>query len=476
MPAAFPFVGAAYQARARSANAQRCINLYPEASGPDGKGVAALIGTPGLSLWATLAGGGIRGLLRFNDATLIAVAGPNVYKLTAAGAATLLGAISAGTAPVSMASNGTVVMLVTGGAAGYFINPVAGTLTAVSDPDFTGGGRVAFLDGYFVWSVPGSGKFQISGLYDTTISGLDFATTEGSPDGLVSLIVDHRELWLLGETTTEVYFNSGAASFPLERVQGAFQEFGCAAASSVAKLDGGVFWLARDESGHGVVVRSQGYQAARISTHAIETALADYPRIDDAQAWCYQQEGHSFYVLSFPAADRTWCYDAATGLWHERAWRDPADGTLRRHRGACHVAFAGRNLVGDHSTGAIYALDLDVYDDAGTPLPRIRECPHIASAGVLQFFHALELVMDTGVGLVTGQGSDPVAVLQWSDDGGAKWSNEHPASFGKLGERTARVRWRRLGRSRDRIFRIVITDPVPVAITGATLDAVAGTS
>jgi hypothetical protein len=474
MPAAFPFVGGAYESRARSANAQRCVNLYPEASGPDAKGVAALIGTPGLAAWATLGASPIRGLLRFDADTLIAVAGRNVYRVTTAGVATLLGTISPGAGPVSMASNGTVVMLVTGGTDGYWIDPVAGTVQPIADDAFTGGGAVAFLDGYFVWNVPATGKFQLSGLYSQDINGLDFATAEGSPDNLVTLAVDHRELWLFGETTTEVWFNAGTASFPLARISGAFLETGCAAAASVARLDNGVFWLGRDENGGGVVLRSQGYQAQRISTHAVELALAQAGDLSAARAWTYQVEGHSFYVLS--AGDRTWCFDVATSLWHERAWRDPADGQLHAHRGGCRVTFAGATLVGDRETGAIYRLDLDTYTDAGAPIPRIRQCPHISSGLRQQFFSSLQVDMDAGVGLVSGQGSDPQAVLQWSDDGGASWSNEHWASIGRLGERKARVRWRRLGRSRDRIFRLTITDPVPVRITGATLDAVAGTS
>jgi len=471
----FPFVGPSYPARSTVIDGQRSINLYPEvAAGGSSKSVAALIGTPGHRLWLTLAGGGIRGLLRFNADTLVAVAGGNVYRVTAAGVSTLIGTVAPGDTPVSMASNGQVIMLVTG-AAGYVVNTAgAGSVVQITDPAFSGADRVAFLDGYFVFNKPSAGQFQITGLYATTIDALDFATAEGAPDNLVSLIVDHRELWLFGEATTEVFYNSGAADFPIERISGAFIEHGCAAAQSPAKLDNTVFWLGADENGARVVYRAAGYQPQRVSTHAVEAAIASYARVDDAIAYTYQQEGHSFYVLSFPTANATWAYDAATDMWHERASRH-TDGTLRRIRSQCHAAFAGGNVVGDWETGALYFLDLNHFTDAGAPIPRIRIAPHVADPDYREIsFHALQIDMETGVGLVSGQGSNPQAMLQWSDDGGRSWGNEHWASIGRLGERLSRVRWRRLGSSRDRVFKVTVTDPVKVVIVGASLEASAG--
>lgn len=472
----FPFIGASYTARSKAFDSQRCVNLYPEVSesgpGPS-KSVAALIGTPGLALWSTLAGGSVRGLLRFSASVAIAVAGSNVYTITTAGVGTLIGTVAGGSTPVSMASNGTVVMLVTG-SAGYIINPTAGTVTAITDIDFTGADTVYFIDGYFVFNKPGTGQFQLTQLYGTDIDGLDFATAEGSPDLLVSLIVDHRELWLMGENSVEVFYNSGNPDFTFERIQGAFIEMGCAAKYSPAKMDNSVFWLSADERGQGIVVRAVGYQPQRISTHAVEYSIGQMATISDAVAYTYQQEGHSFYVLSFPTANVTWVYDASTNLWHERAWRNPADASMNRHRSMSHMAFAGLNIVGDWETGNLYSLDLDTFTDNGALIPRIRSCPHLAADLRWQFFTALQIDMEAGVGLASGQGSDPQAMLQCSDDGGFTWGNEMWASIGKMGERKRRVRWRRLGKSRDRVFMATITDPVKVVMVGASVEVTAG--
>lgn len=474
--AQFPFVGASYTARSAAFDAEQCINLYPETGSPTSKTVAALIGTPGKRLWSTLVGGPVRGLLRFSAAVAIAVVGPNVYKVDTSGVGTLVGTVDAQTTPVGMASNGTQVMIVTG-PYGFVLDPVANTVVSITDPDFTGATTVQFIDGYFAFNKPGTGQFQITNLYGTSVDGLDFATAEGSPDLLLSLLVDHRELWMFGETSTEVFFNSGNVDFPFERINGAFIEQGCAAKFSPAKMDNTVYWLAADERGQGTVQRAQGYSPQRVSTHALEFALGQMPRIDDAVAYTYQQEGHSFYVLNFPTAQKTWAYDAAVGLWHERAWRDPTTGLLEQDRAICQISFAGEIVVGDWETGKLYALDLDYFTDNGDPIARVRACPHIYDQDYkYQFFDSLQVDMQTGVGLATGQGSDPQAMLQWSTDGGYSWSNELWSSIGKIGERRARVKWRRLGRSRDRVFRVTITDPVRVVMIGASVQVRAGVS
>lgn len=466
--AQFPFVGPSYSSRVKNLDAQQCINLYPELGGPNSKNVAALIGTPGLRLWTTLSGGGIRGELRFTKDVAVVVCGPNVYTVTPAGVSTLRGTVDSLTTPVSMASNGIVVMIVTG-PNGYVLNPVTGALTQITNSAFLGANRVDFIDGYFVFNKPGTGQFQITGLYTTDIDDLDFATSEGSPDLLVSLLVDHREVWLFNETTTEVYFNSGNPDFPLERMQGAFIEQGCAATFSVAKADNSVLWLTADDRGQGMVMRANGYQPQRVSDHAVEFAIGGYDRIDDAVAYTYQQEGHVFYQLTFPSANATWVLDLSTNMWHQRAWRNPASGVLDKHRSITHMAFADSNIVGDWENGNLYVLDLDTYTDNGNILPRIRACPHLADPNYrFQIFDALQLDIRAGVGLASGQGSNPQAMLQWSVDGGYTWSNEDWVSMGRIGEYAARARWTRLGRSRDRVFKVTITDPVPVAIIGAS--------
>lgn len=474
--AQFPFIGASYLSRSRNFDCQRCVNLFPQPSeSGTSKAIAMLLGTPGLTLFSTLTGGGVRGSLKFNKAQSIVVVGGNVYSVDTSGNGTLIGAIVNRTTPVCMASNGTTVMLVTG-PEGYVITPnvlpTLSTVVPISNTAFIGADRVDYINGYFVFNQPGTGRFQISGLFANTIDPLDFATAEGSPDLLISLMANHLEIWLFGENSTEIFFDSGNVLFPFERIQGAFIEMGCAAKNSPAKSVDTLFWLSADDRGQGIVVKAVGYQPQRISTHAVEYAIAQYSRIDDAIGYTYQQEGHTFYVLTFPTGNATWVYDSNTQLWHERAWRNPADGSLNRHRSNCQMAFAGKIIVGDWESGKLYSFNLDAYDDNGDILPAIRQTAHQASPDdTWQFFHRLWIDLETGVGLNSGQGSDPQVMLEWSDDGGHSFPNQMWASAGKIGEFRRRVNFRRLGKSRDRVWRVTITDPIKRVLIAADVIA-----
>lgn len=463
-----PFLGGSNTARSSAFDAQRSVNLFAQASASgQSKNVAMLLGTPGLKLWATMSDAPIRGLLRINANLAVIVAGASVFTCDATGVATLRGNIAAASTPVSMASNGATVMIVTG-AFGYFLDLTSFALTWISDPDFTGADHVDYLDGYFVWNKPGTQFFQWSQLLGTNIDALDIAASEGSPDILVTQLVNQRELWNFGASSTEPFFNAGDADNPFQRIQGAFIEQGCAAKFSPAKIDGSVFWLSADDKGQGMLMRANGYVPQRVSTHDQEFAWAQYSRIDDAVAYTYQQEGHSFYQITFPTANATWVFDATTSLWHERAWRDPADGSMNRHRSICQMAFANSNLVGDWQSGKIYQLDLNTFTDDGNILLAIRQCPHFASPdNTYMLFDRFWVDMEAGVGLNAGQGSDPIVMISWSDDGGVRFGQERQVRAGKIGQRTVRAIVRRTGRSRDRVWRVSISDPVKRVLIGA---------
>lgn len=463
------FIGGAYTARSTNFDAETCLNLYPEASTVNSsKSVAALYGTPGLILWAELGDAPIRGMIRFNPTTAFVVAGSSVYRVDNTGASTLIGSVTSGTTPVSLASNGIQVVVSTNPSL-FVIDPVANTVSQVLDPDFLGSVQVGFIGGYFVWGVPDSGRSQYSTLYSTDIEPLAFFTAEGSPDNGVGQLVDHLEWWYFGTATTEVFSVVADPNQPLQRINGAFIEHGCAAAFSIAKMDNTVYWLGADDNGQGSVWRARGaYEPERVSTPAIEYAISQVEDLSGSVAWTYQQESHAFYVIT--VGDRTWCFDASTGLWHERAWRDPVDGTLHRHRANCHMAFANKNIVGDWENGKLYVLDLDTYTDDGDLIVSRRTGAFVSA----RTYNMLQVDFETGVGNTVSPGNDPVALLQWSDDGGHTWSNNHSAEIGKVGEYQLRVRWRRLGTPRrfglSRVFRVTITDPVKRVMTGAMLD------
>jgi hypothetical protein len=355
-----PILGGSYVARSTNAADARLVNLYAEATPEGGKEAAFLTRCPGLRLLGTVGSGPIRGMWTFG-AYFYVVSGLELYRVSANYGNSLLGAVT-GTGPVSMSDNGTQLFVACNGP-GFIYSSSTGVFAAINDPDFAGAVSVGFIDGYFVFTQPDSQVFWVTTLYGTGIDPLDFASAEGSPDGLVSMIVDHREVWLFGTNSVEVWYDAGNTDFPLARIQGAFNEIGCAATYSVAKLDNGIFWLGSDARGNGIVYRSQGYTGVRVSTNAVEFAIQNYAVISDAVAYTYQQEGHTFYVLTFPSADATWVYDASTDLWHERAGWGPNG--FMRHRSNCQVNFNNEVIVGDYENSNIYALDLNEYTDNG---------------------------------------------------------------------------------------------------------------
>ncbi len=484
------------------------VNLFPELIPEGGKEPAFLNRAPGLKFLQSVGTGPIRGLWahQTNGSDFYVASGNEFYKLNSlTGTPTLLGTIS-GAGQVSIADNGTQLFIACNPRS-YIYNEVTNAFAEITDPDFTGAVTVGYLDGYFVYNEPNSQKVWVTQLLDgTQIDPLSFASAEGSPDGLVAINVNHREAWLFGTDSVEVWYDAGLPDFPLTRIQGAFNELGCAAAFSVAKLDNSIFWLAKDARGQGVIYRSQGYSGQRISTHAIEWQIQQYANMSDAVGYTYQQDGHAFYVLNFPTADRTWVYDVSTQGWHERAGF--LNGAFTRNRGNCQCNFGGTIIVGDFENSNIYALDLTTYADNGGPqkwLRSWRALPTGTNNLKRTAQHSLQLDCETGVGLngvdqteniewffytssgdqlvtTSGdlllfsppfvQGANPQVMLRWSDDGGHTWSNEHWASIGKIGEHGFRAIWRRLGMTqklRDRVYEVSGTDPVKIDIVGAEL-------
>ena len=467
-----PILGSTYVARSINAAYSRMVNLFPEIVPDGGKEPAFLNRAPGLKFKLSVGSGPIRGMWVLNN-NLYVVSRDKLYKVDSTYAVTTIGTVSGISGPVSMADNGIQLFVACNGPS-YIYNSQTNVFAQITDGDFPGAVTVSYLDGYFVFNEPNSQKIWVTALLDgTSVDPLDFASAEGSPDGVVGIIADHREIWVFGTNSVEVWYNSGNVDFPLSRIQGAFNELGCAAPYSIAKMDNGLFWLGKDARGQGIVYRANGYTGQRISTHAIEWQIQQYANMSDAIGYTYQQDGHSFYVLIFPQANTTWVYDVATEAWHERAGF--ANGEFTRHRSNCQAFYQGNVLVGDYQNGNMYSFDLNDFSDNGSLqkwLRSWRALPTGQNNLKRTAQHSLQLDLETGVGLNLGQGSDPQVMLRWSDDGGHTWSNEHWVSIGKIGEFYRRAIWRRLGMTmkiRDRVYEVSGTDPVKIAIMGAEL-------
>lgn len=605
--ARFGFVGPAYRSQSVNADCQTCMNLYVESvESGQGKGPLVLYPTPGLKALYQLGGVGVRGIITAQGRTF-AVAGTHLWELlppTAQPNKIDRGVIVSDGKPASIASGPSQVLIASAGSL-YCFQLVDGTvkqpdgktlaknsLTLV--PQFDAGtglgllgtvSQVVYADGFFFALIANSNQIQASNPLDgSTWQGVSETQVSVFPDNVNAIFVDHRFLGVFGPKAIQPYYDSGNFPFPYDVVNGAFMEQGLAAPFSVAHMDNSAFWLGQDERGFGIVWRANGYTPVRVSTHAIEYEFSTYPTVADAVCYAYQDQGHSFYVMNFPTAEKTWVYDAATGMWHERGYWNEQAGVFTRSRAGCHTFNFGMHLVGDPTTGIVYQQAINIYSDNGNPIRRLRRAPHLSNEQGWIYHTKLQLDVETGLGpnpplqgsavptlipmldaagvlrnlgvadggilqapvspggdsslaqsvymndpqgqsswqiTINAQGEiipvkqsifntsypaaipfvtvlgdqrwnlqleilpgnlavlqllplgivgrGPLVSLRWSNDGGHTWSNPQMRDCGQAGDYKKRVLWNRLGRSRDRVYEIEMTDPIPWRIIDAYL-------
>ena len=511
---------------------QACINFYPEISPSQGSKVAAsLLTCPGLVQVVAAPGGGAPGFTNAMTAwplpssvtnlpvrglwvlpgrlTALAVIGPTLYLLTmitegsrnTPGTISMVsvGTLTTSAGPVAIRDNGFLggVAVIVDNPNGYYYvfgvgvsttQPV-GTFAPITDPAWLGAKTVAYIDGWWIFGQPNSQTFFTNRQpYSLIFNGTYFANKDSFGDRLVAVFENKEQLWLLGEMTTEIWYDAGGQYFPFQRVIGTELQMGCKAAYSIARLSLGgqdsVCWLARSERGENLIVRTRGLNYEVVSTPAVSDAIAGYSKTDDAFAYVYQEDTHEFYVITFPTADRTWVYDATmpTELaWHERASYDPYAQSFHRHRSNCFANFAGMRLVGDYQNGAIYQMTRAVANDAGWPLYRRRRAAYIWDKDNRERAHitSLQVEFAQATGASSGLGANPVAYLSVGRDNGISLgtayspapSNTFPAPMSMIGQTLQRTIWRKLGWGRWVVPQIDVIAPVNSDIIGATLKA-----
>lgn len=514
-----PLTQGAYTARSVIANAQRAVNLFAEKNPPNSETPFTHYNVPGLTLLATPpTAGAARSLYWANSDQLYYVCGNTVYAVGPPPNWTLtsLGTITTNSNPVSMADNGTSLVLVDGSPNGYEIDLATQIMIAISETGnsppmpqvyaFYGADRVDIIDGFMLFNSPGTQSFYST--YDNEIifDATWFAEKNGYSDKLVSVIVSRRTIWLIGERTTEIWFDAGSAGFPFQIMPGPFIQHGCIAKYSVAQVDGAVFWLSQDQAGTNVIVRGEGFEVKPISTAAMENEFASYPTIADAVGFCFTMNGHTFYQLNFPTANKTWRWDERTpGLWHEALYID-ANGNENRHRAQCAAWAYGFNVCADWETGLLYAFDLDNVTDNGMPMAFRRGYPHMMQDGRRVIYPGFTLDVEAATSPNTrtvvgpfpifedqqpplqpidagppaeslfagpapaGLNNQPLVYLRWSDTRGKTWSQPVAQTLGATGNYDAQPHWARNGMARDRVYEVYGTIWGKIAISGAFLD------
>jgi hypothetical protein len=429
----------------------RLLNVFMEVRQ---QGKTQILGrdAPGVAAFVDVGVGPFRGAAEWND-KLYVLSGTTLYAVTRVGAVATVGTVP-GEGRMSMASNR--LNLVT--ASGYYTD--GSTVSLIADPDFVAGSDVDFLDNFLIFLRPDSDTFAVSELNSTTsFDALDFAVAESKPDKLVGILADHNQIVLGGSRSMELYWNSGSTGFPFERIPDGVVELGCLAGATMQPLDNSVIWLAADRTVRALRDRTP----ARISQHGVEKALQSYDNLSEAYAFIYTLDGHLCYVLQVPGV-ATWVFDATTQQWFERASLNKPDWNVQQT-----VEAWGKTWAFD-ANGRIGELTAAASAEWGETIRREWWYPTVYSDRRNSSHGRFESVMIPGVGLETGQGSDPQVGLDFSDDGGRNWINLPTRSLGKIGKTKTRQVWHQLGSSRDRVYRQWISDPVPMTLEDAMVE------
>jgi len=517
----FGFVGPSYEAPSIYQDDQECINFYLEIDpnkGQGTRGATALYPTPGLVTVAQLPGSEVRAmqpLFGTNPFIMIAVCDSGVYKIDLSYTVTQIGTLSTTSGNCQISYNRDpqdgIFAYIVDGPNRYFYVPSTNVFTQLASTDgpWQGATTVDVIDNYNIYNEPGTNNWAATDISSPYSTNAYYGTKDGEPDPIVAVVADHRQVYLFGSQTTEVWVDVGSqiqglTTFPFSRISGTMMQHGCAAVNSVYQFEEQLMFVSQDARGQGIIGAVQGYTFVRLSNHAVEQSLMNQ-KIDDAKSYTYRLEGHEMYVVVFPSIDLTWVYDLTTKVWHKWLSWNPVSG-YHRHRSNCGAFFGNVYLVGDYENGKIYQLDNEVYTEDGNTIRRLRRCPHLVTDLQREYFAEMQIQFQPGVGLSTnpsyiiedlitenglylitedgnnlttdgylgGVGYDPQAMLRWSSDGGSTWSNEHWVSIGKIGKYNNRAIWRRLGWSRDRIFEVAVSDPIKAVIVSANLKAEGG--
>lgn len=483
-------LGSAYSGKSIIASGQETVNLYGEVNVADSEEPTPVTyyPTPGSSLYAQnnpIFEAKVRGAYRTSIGTAYVVIGPRVYVVTVANTLIFIGTIADRPSQIYFSDNGIVTVLVDG-SNGYVIDLTTNQLGIITDPNFYGADYVALLDTFFIFNRPKTNQFYISGsnvnFTQLTTTGafdpLDIAAKSGFNDPIVGIAVVHRELWLIGALTAEVWIGTGAADFYFQEVQGTYINHGCGAQYSIATQDNLVLFLHQDLQGNCLVLQGQGYDVTEISTPRIVSEFKKYVTVSDAIGFCFQLEDHSYYALIFPTANKGWLYDLTTSsklgypFWSEWNYID-SQGTFNRPRANCCMFFNNLNMVGDWSNGNILYLDITsntdyTNADGASAIVRVKTFPHMTEDNNRVSYK--NFMADMEVGTAQEGAVEPMMSLLWSDDKGKTYSNPVEQSLGSIGEYLTTPSWNRLGQARDRVFKIIWSADVITACNGAFVD------
>ena len=458
--------GGSYQSQSKPLSSQQTVNFYPKST-PLAKEKFVLFSFPGLKLLGEPTGllGIDRGLHRMAE-SLYQVKGQTLYIIDKLGAHTTLGAIL-GTDRCIMANDGVSLFIVSSTGV-YQYNSDTSAVSLVTDSNIVGAKSVAFINNQFIYT---NDLFSvISNVGDgSTANGLNVIGEESLPDNMVRDFIFDDIIYRASERSIVAWYNSGVGNPPIEKLQGRIFQVGLAAINSIARTDDAMYWLGDDFC----IYQSSAGAKIKISTDAISNEIQGYSTVTDAIGNTFHIDGISFYTISFPIGGKTFVLNETLG---QQGWFELSSGISDgNYQGSSFIQCYGKILVADGANGNVYTLDAKTYTNNGETIKRVRTTDSVNSVafgaqGKFIQMSKAKFIMESGVGLISGQGENPRIMVEYSDDGGYTWKHGSWPRVGRLGERTLQIEFFNLTKFYDRIFRVSTTDPVSYSIFSATID------
>jgi len=456
-----------YPSRSRIASSQMLYNMYSENTIQSSPFQApSLYNIPGTTLWKRIEGNNnpYYGSVVMNN-YLYVVFGNEVYKIDTNKNVTNIGTLATSPGRVRMVENGLQVTIITSSGIGYYYTESSNTFGQITDEQFPIVNGAASLDGYTIVPKAETGEFYVSDLRDTTAwSDLARATAEALSDNIVAVATYQRQLFLMGERSIEIWYDSGVSAQPFRPVNQTFIAQGLIGKNAYTVSNSGLFWIADNKS----IFMTQSYNAKKISTFGIDNFISKLTKPENIIAFSYIEEGHEFINFTSQEDEVTITYDVSTDSWHNRGSLN-AGGTAQTYWWATDaIAFDNKIIVPGIVAGTLYYLDPLVYTESG----RTMTSEVVSSTLFFNFnrftVNQLVLVMENGVGVSEpDQGSDPLIEMSYSIDGGKTRKIARATYIGKQGEYLTQIKWENLGQARSFIFYFKITDPIPRIIVGA---------
>jgi hypothetical protein len=457
-----------YESASKKFSAQRCINLYHVVAEAQSLNDSALFFTPGIVALSDLGDYPSRGSHTM-DGVEYNVNETSLYSIDENGDETEIGTI-AGSARCSFADNGDKLCIVVPGGNAYVYVASTDTLSQITDPDYQTADTVSYNRGFYIFTQSDGEYWFISALNDPTdIDALDYDAAEVDPDLIVAGFSSYDEVYIFGQWTIQAFRYIGGADFPYENITGGTLEKGLHAKYSPIMRDSRIYFIGGGINEQSSIYRTSGFDnPEKISTDAIDTQIQKFTttEISNAFSFAYSIRGYQFVGFTFQSTtidSKTFVYNlTASKLLGRHIWLEQQTGTTDNYWDVASIDFVyNKLLITRLSDGQIGYLDVDTATEFSDEISRIKTLPPISSQNEPFSISKMQLTVDSGQGTISGQGSDPKVILDWSDDGARTWSNEVWRSIGKIGKYKKGTVWNRLGRaSFNRVFRIKMTDPV----------------